>query len=60
MKRPPCYKCGDRKQGCHSHCEKYAEWSAKGKAAHEKHLKAKAVDSFVIHNQIKTKEKYEK
>ena len=21
--KPPCYKCVNRKQGCHSECEKY-------------------------------------
>lgn len=28
-KHPPCgQECPDRKQGCHSGCEKYAEWKA--------------------------------
>ena len=23
---PPCYKCQDRAVGCHSNCQKHAEW----------------------------------
>lgn len=26
MKINPCYKCDDRKLGCHSSCKKYERW----------------------------------
>lgn len=32
----PCYKCTDRKPGCHSVCEKYIEW----KSEYQEHKKA--------------------
>lgn len=27
MPKPPCYKCKDRRGGCHAECEKYAEFA---------------------------------
>ena len=26
MERTPCYKCNDRKIGCHGRCEAYIAW----------------------------------
>lgn len=27
IKNAPCYKCENRKLGCHSDCDKYKEWA---------------------------------
>jgi len=31
----PCYKCEERKSGCHAGCPRYAEWREKREAEKE-------------------------
>lgn len=35
MQRPPCYKCEERHELCHSHCEKYLKWKKEHDAERE-------------------------
>ncbi|MBQ8893391.1 MAG: hypothetical protein IJ043_03170 [Clostridia bacterium] len=40
----PCYKCGDRRIGCHAKCERYLVWSAAHQEKREAIRAAKAED----------------
>jgi len=42
----PCHNCADRKENCHSECEKYKTWSAE-KIEHNR--KAKAYKKIKAH-----------
>lgn len=39
--KSPCYKCEDRKIGCHGFCEKYKEYRKKYDDLNEKEKKSK-------------------
>lgn len=41
MLKSPCYKCEERHESCHSHCEKYLEFARQTKELHKQHAKAK-------------------
>lgn len=47
--KPPCYKCDDRKQGCHAGCSKYNEWANKN-TARARTKKPDDVTDFLIRN----------
>lgn len=40
----PCYGCTEHKAGCHSGCEKYAEWKTQHEAAKQARDEAKRKD----------------
>ena len=42
----PCYKCAERKVGCHGKCEKYQEWNKKREELRQKIYKEKLYVNF--------------
>lgn len=46
-----CFKCADRRAGCHSECAKYAEWKAEEQSRKGAELRAKAarceIDDYI-------------
>lgn len=42
----PCKGCSDRNAGCHSACEKYADWSKEEKAINDKITAAKMTETM--------------
>lgn len=57
--RCPCYHCEERHEGCHSDCERYAEWNEKHQAVMDRKAKDKTakdmVDRFMIDNSARRK-----
>ena len=47
---PPCYKCGERYQGCHAKCAYYLAFCEELQAAKEKKRKYADVVDFQIRN----------
>ena len=42
--KTPCYGCTERRVGCHSSCEKYAQYRAWVDKKHEEEYKIKAME----------------
>ena len=42
----PCYKCAERKVGCHGKCEKYQEWNKKREVLRQQRYKEKLYVDF--------------
>ena len=61
---PPCYKCQDRAVGCHSNCQKHAEWKredVKRKREFKEHnKKIKCVEDYVVKQKQKHKKAWSK
>ncbi len=43
----PCYRCDERKVGCHPECEKYKEYIAENEKRKEEHRKNYAVNDVL-------------
>lgn len=50
----PCFDCGDRQLGCHSSCERYAEYISKLKETRKKIWVDKSVDDLNFQAKMKT------
>jgi len=61
VKTNPCYKCGDRKLGCHSKCQKYISWVDERKEAFKEyrtHLSNnKLLYSYITDNRARNMKK---
>lgn len=57
MKQNPCYKCEDRRVGCHGVCERYNEWSS-ARSSHREKVKEEKIKERAISYYYK--EKHEK
>lgn len=47
MRRTPCYKCEERHEGCHSDCERYADWDREHQAFNDKKARAKTAEQMI-------------
>lgn len=52
MNNTPCYKCENRKAGCHSECETYIVWKAENDAEREKRIKLGNKESIIKNYKI--------
>ena len=50
----PCHGCKDRVIGCHSSCEKYAEYDRENKQRREKIKKHYEASNFLAEQTLKT------
>lgn len=55
-----CYKCPDRHIGCHSDCERYAEWKAERQALREREKKRTAGANEVGNYIAQSKERHKR
>lgn len=67
MPNSPCKNCKERQVGCHSHCEKYKQWSKahlEEKARQDEQRKidyySVSIDDSINYKSIKIKERYRK
>ena len=56
--KPPCFKCAERKVGCHSSCEKYASFSKELGDIKDKRMKEFDRESMLVDYEINMKIKY--
>lgn len=51
--KSPCYKCTDRVLGCHSTCEKYAEFKEQNDAYKKKSYEHRGLDIVLENGQYR-------
>ena len=54
-RKSPCFKCEDRREGCHGTCEKYAEYRAEAKKAYETRKIGTDANDFLAEQSIRRK-----
>jgi hypothetical protein len=54
----PCFKCEDRKAGCHAGCPRYAEWREKHEAERAERTKKKGEYYAVSAYMKESRERY--
>lgn len=58
--KTPCYKCTDRYAGCHSKCEKYADWKKEVEVQRESERTFRNMDKRDFRQEIFTSSKKNK
>lgn len=55
-----CYRCPDRHMGCHSDCERYAEWKAERRALTGKEKERASGEMEVANYILQSKERHKR
>ena len=56
----PCYLCNERKEGCHSACEKYKEWKVNKQKENAIIKNERAIDAIIRGHIAETLERNKK
>lgn len=50
----PCYKCQERKEGCHATCDRYRDWHGK----RQQQLEQRKLDKEAVYTVLQGKKEY--
>lgn len=60
LRNNPCYKCQDRHNGCHGHCEKYKAAKAEHAEMMMEIIKDRHVSEYIADQAAKRAKRYKK